>query len=906
MKIRRLAIQNFRRFSAPLVIDQIGDGLTVLAGDNEEGKSTILRALRAALFDRHRLSKDLARGFVPFNAEVQPEVAVDFEIGGQAYRLRKGFYQQPYAELQTPRERITGPAVEEKLAEILRFDSPARGLAKTEDQGVWGLLWLEQGTTFANLNAAMRRDGSAHKTVLSALEGEVGEVLGGAHGRDLLDAIARRYSEFFDKNRKPRGEYAKALSRVEEVRAELQAVQADLQGYDNKVDELARLRERLTRYDVEGRLARAQQERQDAEEEQRRIESLDVKLREAQGRQQVAEAETRACEGRLRAREELLRRVQAGGAALQERRQARQAAMESLLPLQGALSAARAGLDAAQAEEARCEREVKGCEARAQAAQLAAQVATLQRRVGEAAQAHERSLAARGQADAIAVDAARLRTIVQLDRARADAEAGLAAVATRLSFALEPDVALRLAGQRLAPGQPLIMTETTELQLEKGDASLGQLLITPGAEDLAPRRARVEAARQKLAAALDAVGMPDVATAEARAKDRADLEVQATQLAQIAAAHAPEGLDALRAMLLRLGAELKAACGDEDPAAVTAVDGGAGSNMLATLAAARAAREAAVRNVNAQRMLCDREGQALQVAQADVTRAEVEQAAAEREEAQASAALGAARGREGDEALRITVSDWLAQRRAAEDSTRQAQAALLAARPEEVRLRLASKRDAVAQIQRDIEATTRQVMELEIELRALGQQGLGERQEELVAELERARALASRMTREGDAVRLLYETLSAAEREAKESFFEPVRRRVQPYLDLLFPGGALRFSDGDLAISHLQRAGQEEPFDALSIGTREQLAVLSRLGFADLLREQGQPTAIVLDDALVYSDDARFERMLYVLRRAAQHQQILVLTCRERDYLSSGFEIRRLADCQGGALRRAG
>jgi uncharacterized protein YhaN len=41
------------------------------------------------------------------------------------------------------------------------------------------------------------------------------------------------------------------------------------------------------------------------------------------------------------------------------------------------------------------------------------------------------------------------------------------------------------------------------------------------------------------------------------------------------------------------------------------------------------------------------------------------------------------------------------------------------------------------------------------------------------------------------------------------------------------------------------------------IGTREQLAVLTRLGFVDLLREQGQPAAVVLDDALVYADDSR-------------------------------------------------
>ncbi|MGH6919179.1 MAG: hypothetical protein ACREJ0_15910, partial [Geminicoccaceae bacterium] len=46
--------------------------------------------------------------------------------------------------------------------------------------------------------------------------------------------------------------------------------------------------------------------------------------------------------------------------------------------------------------------------------------------------------------------------------------------------------------------------------------------------------------------------------------------------------------------------------------------------------------------------------------------------------------------------------------------------------------------------------------------------------------------------------------------------------------------------------------------------------------------DQGLPAAVVLDDALVVSDDARMQRMFRVLERAAEQLQILVLTCRER------------------------
>ena len=59
---------------------------------------------------------------------------------------------------------------------------------------------------------------------------------------------------------------------------------------------------------------------------------------------------------------------------------------------------------------------------------------------------------------------------------------------------------------------------------------------------------------------------------------------------------------------------------------------------------------------------------------------------------------------------------------------------------------------------------------------------------------------------------------------------------------------------------------------------------------------------VVLDDALVYADDERFERMKLILKLAAQRYQVLVLTCRERDYASLGVPIVRLAECRVAEL----
>jgi len=86
----------------------------------------------------------------------------------------------------------------------------------------------------------------------------------------------------------------------------------------------------------------------------------------------------------------------------------------------------------------------------------------------------------------------------------------------------------------------------------------------------------------------------------------------------------------------------------------------------------------------------------------------------------------------------------------------------------------------------------------------------------------------------------------------------------------------------------LTRDGQPEPLEILSGGTAEQIAILTRLAFARLFARSGQTVPIILDDALVHSDDDRIEAMFTALHRVARDQQILVLTCRQRAFASLG------------------
>lgn len=93
----------------------------------------------------------------------------------------------------------------------------------------------------------------------------------------------------------------------------------------------------------------------------------------------------------------------------------------------------------------------------------------------------------------------------------------------------------------------------------------------------------------------------------------------------------------------------------------------------------------------------------------------------------------------------------------------------------------------------------------------------------------------------------------------------------------------------DFKITGIKRQGPApEEFDRLSYGTQEQIAVLVRLAMGAMLGERGQPVPIILDDALVFSDDDRIEQMFDALTRAGQKQQVIVLTCRTRAFAAIG------------------
>ena len=161
---------------------------------------------------------------------------------------------------------------------------------------------------------------------------------------------------------------------------------------------------------------------------------------------------------------------------------------------------------------------------------------------------------------------------------------------------------------------------------------------------------------------------------------------------------------------------------------------------------------------------------------------------------------------------------------------------------------------------------------------------------EEVQRLEEARTAAQERERElefdADAWKLLRDTLREAENEEGthlgRALAGPVTQRFEELTQGRYSGlrldAALRAEGLSATASN---SGGVEVLEALSVGTRAQLAVLLKLSIADQMR-----SAVVLDDHLAHTDAIRLDWFQDALRKIAVNIQVIVVTCRLQDYLS--------------------
>lgn len=869
MRIRELEIENFRKFRQPVRLSGFADGLNLVCEGNEAGKSTVLDALRAALFERHGSRSERIQSFRPHGDEVAPTVSLTFEVGGDLWKARKRFLQKAEVVLEGPRMRATGDEAEEKLQELLGFARAANRGADADTRGALGLLWVEQGQSFV-LDAP---GGAARRTLESVLAGEVGAVTGGRRAAAVMQAVEKSLSEFLTAatGRPTRRLLAaqqaaeQAAQAAEEAQRELAQFEEVLARLEGKRAEHRRLQQELTNPEQEQQIAALGADIERARMAGQALAAAEARLREAAGVRERLDARAtkratlrEALAVAAKDRDAALARSADHVKALETARDAERSAASLLEAARGTLREAeelRRSIRAARLESER-HRVLSAAFARLDAAEL----------VAADLEAARRALAAATMTEAA------LDRLQKLERAVVERRSAATAGAATLQVKLAPAApSTRLNGVAIEGGTRVAATERQVLDI----AGIATVIVEPPAGGEAALAAW-RAAEQDLAGFLAQVGhaTPEEARAAARVRNRLEQSEQALAARLAAACPADPvlkvagGLTALRGAL----------AGERrpDPGAATESGETLGEDAEARWEVARAAertaqgrREAAVEALRAAELAEVRLAGLAARASADHDRLADELAAE-------VAALD-------DDGLAQQSSEGRAEETRAllaRDEARRAAAGLDEAVLTRRRDGLLQKRE---RMREDRLGLVQEIAKLEERARTLGGAGPATRATEAAEAADAARATHDRLREEAEVLRLLKQVIGDAQRAASRRYLAPITRRVAPYVSRLLPNASLALGD-EYTPRALIRGGREEAADDLSKGTQEQLAVLTRIAFADLLIEKGKPASLILDDALVFADDDRFETVLEILADAARRMQVIILSCRASAY----------------------
>ncbi|OBB90820.1 ATP-binding protein [Mycobacterium sp. 852002-40037_SCH5390672] len=855
MKLHRLILTNYRGISHR-DIEFPDHGVVVVCGANEIGKSSMIEALDLLLESRDRSTKKEVKQVKPTHSDVGSEVSAEISCGPYRFVYRKRFHKKCETELtvvQPYREQLTGDEAHERVRAML---------AETVDSDLWHAQRVLQSASTAAV------DLSGCDALSRALDVAAGDS-GGLCGTEplLIERIDAEYGRYFTPTGRPTGEWAAAITRLDDAEAAVAECAAAVAEVDDRVARHAVLTQQVA--DFSQRRIAAGPRVAAAQEAADKIAALTAQRREAQLVAEAGAATAAAASGAHTARRQLLTEIDTrAGAAAETQAQAHEVAA-TLATARAEAEASDAALQ--QAAEALAELQSRAACARGTVEQLANR------------EEADRLTARLAKIDAIERDreriGAELTTIVVTEAVLRRIEDAAVAVdrtgdqltmtSAAIEFTAAADIQLIVGGQQisLSAGQSWSIAAAGPTAVEIPGVLAAR--VTPGATTL-DVHAKHAAAQEEMTAALAAGEVTDLASA--RSVDQRRRELQSTRdqlIATLAGLCGDEQIDELRSRLAQLRAEHPA---EADP---SLMDIGAARTELAAVlqACADASSE------------CEARRQAATAAATSLaelsTRATVLQNTLDTQRAELDAVAGrvaAERASAADEELAGAADAALGAAQAAQQRVTELTDALTAADPDAVASELADATKEADSLRESYEDAARALREITIELSVFGSEGRQGKLDAAETEREHAATEHSQVGRRARAALLLRSVMTRHRDTTRRRYVEPYRAELQRLGRPVFGPSFEVEIDSDLCIRSRTLDGITVPYESLSGGAKEQLGILARLAGAALVAKEDS-VPVVVDDALGFTDPDRLTKMGELFDTVGTHGQVIVLTC---------------------------
>ena len=869
MRLHRIRLQNYRGVT-DCTVDFAADGVTIVEGDNEVGKTCIPESLDLILKAPDSSRAKQVLDVRPVHRDAGPEVEIDLTSRDYRFVYSKRWHRLPQTRLdivEPRREQLTGREAHDRVGEILD---------ETLDRDLWEALCIAQGT---EVTLPLFDVPSLGRALDAAAGGD--STAGGED--DLWDRICSERERYWTPTGQPKAD-RKSVERdlcdtqqtVAELAARLEEIARDVAEVDRRRADEERLADARDRSRQE---QRDLQERWDLLEQRRRdVESLAATHAAAVERRDRIDVETQRRAERIQALEDRAGELSALESDAADAAPALAAIVAHSTTADTELAEALAAFRAAEAEQRRAGDDRDYHRRRIDVEQLA--------------ERHERVVVAQATlATAEAhLDSARVDDdlVAHIEQAHLDvvrAEAAATSAAASLSVTALSPVAMTIGGDEveLATGADHLAPVTDEVEVVVPDVVRMRVRAGSGSVD---RSAELDAAREEFARLCAQGDVADLAEARQAAEALRDAERSRAEAIKVMKQDLRDlTLDVLRSKIEGLSRRIESYAADR-PAEPPLPDDFEEAKRIAS------ERDRVAADLEG---VCDR-------ARAVATDAAAKRRDAELDEAelvgrignaraardQAEGLLARARTERPDSALRGALAAAQQEAEEAHALLQQAEAALRAADPESLELLLRNTADAVRRAAGEFDSNSERLRDLRISLQLRGEEGLHARHNDALSRCRHIEAIRERTESRAQATQLLHDVFAERRQAARRRYAAPFTERIERLGRIVFGPTFEVELDDDLGVVRRTLDGITLEVDQLSVGAREQVGVLSRLACAAIVSPGGGGAPVVLDDALGWSDPSRLARMGAAIATAGRDCQVIVLTCTPGRYSHVG------------------
>lgn len=860
MRLLRLRLTNYRGIDESEV--RFGpQGLTIVEGPNETGKTSLSEAIRI-LFDYPDSSKHSdIKAIKPVTRDVGPEIELEAESGPYVFTYFKRFHKKPETTLAVTNpkpENHTGREAHERVEEILR---------ETIDIDLWKALCIQQGE-------AVRQADLSKQTSLSAAL----DIAAGGHRADpreesLFDKVREEYGRYFTERGGEKKELQETRKAREETETEVASLEKQIQGLDKDIvraAELGRDLERLRKQEEDLRVDISEYTKSldEIKGVETALETARLKLESARKSEQAAKRDREVRQDLIDA----VSKIRKACVKLDE------SSASSIVPVKKAEDdLEKAQSDATKAEAGRKEAEslLKLHRADFDYFNNKLHLEQLRERKNRIDRSREEAVLAGELLASSRVDEATLKTIQKAERSLITAQAKLETGAPNILLRGLADLDFRIDERQTT------ISKDEELGLSVSDrvrvtipGSL-QMEVTAGSSSSELSK-MVGEAKQKLDAVCNGAGVGNADEAgqsydvqrEARRSIVRQKEIEKENLRDLT-------YEELERKFIGLLKSVPAYPAARIPESGLPENLGAAEKELRSaeddLEKADKAWEKAGTELDAARKIRDglRERHQKVRVELDLKAKELNRAEDE---------LARSRKKTSDDILESEHSKSTKLVGTEEESVESSESNLRDKEPDRVRALAETAKGSLGTAGEKREAAQNESTEVRTRLKLFGEEGLHEKLHAARSHLDHVRRENAAMIRRAQAAGLLYLTMKEERNKARRAYVAPLKEKIERLGRLVFDNSFEVEVTENLSVSSRAMDGSNVPFESLSGGTKEQISLISRLACAITVSKDGG-ASLILDDALGYTDPERLKLMGAVLAKAGKECQIIVLTC---------------------------